>query len=279
MLLPIGLREASRTELERMHSGTYLDALHKIERADQAPQIRGDNPFLEGTIPTARLAAGSVITAIDSVMAGEIRNAFCAVRPPGHHAFPDRWEGFCYLNNIAIGAKHLVKHHGLSRVLVLDWDLHHGNGTQECFFNDPKVLVINMHGDPTNFYPFRSGFERERGIGAGVGFNLNIPLPKGSGDDLMMARFNDSVVPIVRDFRPEFVLISAGFDAHEQDPFRFLCWSDDGYRWITERTLDLADEFASGRYVSVLEGGYELEVLRRVVPLHVDQLIARAGVR
>lgn len=272
-LRAVPLVAAERAHLLRVHSEEYLDALERAGAGDSF-LVSGDNPFLDDTVMTAKLAAGSVIAAVDEVMAGRLTNAFCAVRPPGHHAFPDHWEGFCYLNNIAIAARHLLHHHKLQRVLILDWDLHHGNGSQAAFYDEPRVLVVNLHGDPKGIYPGRSGFSHERGEGAGKGFNLNVPLPRGSGDELMRERFAKEIRPLIDSFAPEFVLISAGFDAHQDDPFQYLRWSDEAYQWLTHQTLEIARRFSQQRYVSVLEGGYSLEVLRRVVPLHVARLAA-----
>jgi acetoin utilization deacetylase AcuC-like enzyme len=221
----------------------------------------------------ARLAVGGALAAVDAVTRDQVRNAFTAVRPPGHHALRDRAMGFCLFNNIAIAARYVQEHHGLERVLIVDWDVHHGNGTQAIFYEDPTVLYFSTHQYP--FYP-GTGAANETGAGAGLGFTVNAPLPAGSGDEEITTAFRGKLIPAAEAFRPQFVLVSAGFDAHRDDPLALLRVTEAGYAALTGIVLDLADRFAGGRLVSLLEGGYNLQALARSVEAHLRVLADRA---
>ncbi|RMF86358.1 MAG: histone deacetylase [Nitrospinota bacterium] len=217
----------------------------------------------------ALLAVGGVMAAIDRVMGGEVDCAFAAVRPPGHHAERDRAMGFCLFNNVAIAARYLQNRYGLERILIIDWDVHHGNGTQHAFAGDPAVFYCSIHQYP--HYP-GTGSREEQGRGPGRGFTLNVPLPAGSGDTEYMAAFEETILPQARRFCPDFVLISAGFDAHQADPLSAMRVSEEGFARMTEMVKSLARECCEGRLVSVLEGGYHLNALAHSVARHLRTL-------
>jgi acetoin utilization deacetylase AcuC-like enzyme len=215
-------------------------------------------------------AAGAAIYAVDQVMSGAAGNAFCAVRPPGHHALRNKAMGFCLFNNVAIAARYVQKKHGLAKVLIVDWDVHHGNGTQAAFYDDPTVLYFGVHQWP--FYP-GTGAADEKGEGRGLGTTVNVPLPAGSGDREFQRAFEEALEPAARAFRPDFVLISAGFDAHEGDTLGRMKVSTEGYARLTRIVRRIADPSARGRIVSVLEGGYNLDALAASVEAHLRALM------
>ncbi len=250
-------REAARTELELCHRSDYVAAVEHtatLERANFDP----DTHTSPATWRTATLAAGGVLTAVEAVMAAEAHNAFAIVRPPGHHALANRAMGFCFFNNIAIAAAALIAHHGLKRVLILDWDVHHGNGTQEIFYASPQVLYMSLHQSP--FYP-GSGLLDEVGADAGAGYTVNVPLPASFGDAEYLRAFDDLLMPIARQFDPEFILISAGFDCHYRDPLGGMRVTEQGFVAMARRMKRLAAECCAGRMVAALEGGYDLKAL------------------
>ena len=250
-------REASPDEIALCHSQDYIATVESTagcERADFDP----DTHASAGTWKTTLLAAGGVLTAVEAVLDGDAENAFAIVRPPGHHALPDRAMGFCFFNNIAIAAQWLVRTRGLSRVLVLDWDVHHGNGTQEMFYESANVLYMSTHQSP--FYP-GTGRLNETGAGAGAGFTVNAPMPAGFGDGEYLRVFDELLMPVARRFRPEFVLISSGFDCHFRDPLGGMRVSENGFIAMTRRMKRLAAECCGGRIVAALEGGYDLRAL------------------
>jgi acetoin utilization deacetylase AcuC-like enzyme len=264
---------APEAAILRVHPQVYLR--HLEAAAAEAPTyLDADTPISPDSYRVARLAAGGVLAAADAVMAGRVRNAFVAVRPPGHHALSDRAMGFCLLNNVAIAARHLQVAHGLERVLIADWDVHHGNGTQAIFYEDASVLYFSTHQFP--FYP-GTGAQGDRGRGNGVGTTVNVPLWAGSGDAEILAAFREHLVPAAEAFRPDFVLISAGFDAHVADPLASLRVTEAGYAELTAVVTSLADRFAAGRVVSVLEGGYHLEALPQAVEAHIRALSVEQG--
>jgi acetoin utilization deacetylase AcuC-like enzyme len=217
------------------------------------------------------LAAGGAVAAVDAIMDGQVRNVFCAVRPPGHHAERALAMGFCYFNNVAIAAEHLRARYGLRRLAILDWDVHHGNGTQHIFEDDPDLLFCDIHQHPDTLYP-GTGFEWEKGAGPGVGATLNIPLMPGSGDADYRWAFDNRIVPAIDAFKPEFLLISAGFDAHRDDPLADIELSTGMFAWMTMQALNLAERHCEGRLVSLLEGGYEPAVLAECIRAHLGAL-------
>ena len=220
----------------------------------------------------ALLSTGGVLRAADAVATGEVKNAFAMVRPPGHHATPGQSMGFCLFNNIAITARYLQREHGVGKVAIVDWDVHHGNGTQDIFYEDETVFFFSIHQSP--LYP-GTGSSRERGSGKARGTTLNVPMPAGSSDADYTTVFTDVLIPVLRDFSPEFLLISAGFDAHYLDPLAGTELTADGFATLTDLMLEFADETPSGRVVSALEGGYSLEGVSESVTAHVERLAER----
>jgi acetoin utilization deacetylase AcuC-like enzyme len=262
-------RLAEREELLRVHTPEYLDYVREQSASHQFFLAGSDTPGSAGTWTAACRAAGAVLTAIDAVVAGTVNNAFCAVRPPGHHAGVAVARGFCFLNNVAIGVRHFQVRHGLRRIAILDWDAHHANGTQDIFEADGEVLLCGTHEFP--LYP-GSGRECERGCGSGLGRILNRPLARGSTDVDLRAVFENEFRPALRDFRPDAILISAGFDGLAGDPLANLKFTPTGFRDLTRRVRAWADELCGGRIVSVLEGGYVPEDLAAGVCAHLEAL-------
>ncbi len=228
-----------------------------------------DTPVSENSYEVALLASGGVLNAVDAVMAGRVKNAFCAVRPPGHHALKEAAMGFCLFNNVAVGTRYIQKKYGLPKVLIVDWDVHHGNGTQDVFYDDSTVLFFSVHQYP--FYP-GSGAGVERGAGKGSGFTINIPLARGSGDKAYRDLFEKELRPAALKFKPDFILISAGFDAHEDDPLGEMGVTAKGFADMTKVVKAIAESCCDGRLVSVLEGGYDLKGLADSVLAHVSVL-------
>jgi len=268
-------REATEAELRTVHTAVHVERVRGA--CDQAPcAIDGDTAVSAGSWRAALLAAGGLLDACERVHARDWQNAFVAVRPPGHHAEVERAMGFCLFNNVALAARHLRGALGVERVAILDWDVHHGNGTQHVFERDPTVFYASLHQWP--LYP-GTGAEGERGLGDGEGATLNRPMPAGSTDADWLGELETHVLPALEAFRPEFVLISAGFDAHRLDPLAGVNLSEDGYRAMTARLLELAQRTAGGRLVSVLEGGYHLESLAASAQAHTEELVqgARGG--
>jgi len=260
---------ASLEALEAIHGAAYIADVERAGR--ELPGILNDiNTIVSAaSYEAARLAAGAVIQAADAVMAGEWDNAFVAARPPGHHAEASQAMGFCLFNNVAVAARHLQTRHGLGRVAILDWDVHHGNGTQHSFEQDGSVFYASLHQFP--HYP-GTGAASERGRGDGEGTTLNRPLAAGTGDVEWMAELEERVLPALEDFAPEFLLLSAGFDAHRDDPLSDTGVTVAGFRGMTEAVRDLARRVCGGRIVSTLEGGYELDALARSVQAHLEVL-------
>ncbi|MGE5609512.1 MAG: histone deacetylase family protein [Bacillota bacterium] len=255
-----------------IHEPAYIDLVRVF--CDEGVMFIGSMETRIGpwSYDVARLAVGGVIAACDAVMAGRVGRAFCAVRPPGHHAERDQAMGFCLFNNVAIGAEHLIRKHGLKRVAVVDFDVHHGNGTQHAFETRDDVLYISIHEHPNSLFP-GTGLETERGVGKGEGFTLNVPLYAGSDDAVYRRAFTDKVLPRLEEYRPEFLLVSAGFDAVRQERIAHMCLDPESYGWMTADLVRVADQYCQGRLVSVLEGGYVLDVLGRSVAIHVAGLM------
>jgi len=259
--------------VEKVHSPDYIGRFRQ-RCAGRAPFIDSQEcPLSPGTHEAAWLAAGAPVAAADAVMAGRIRNAFCPVRPPGHHAERAAALGFCYFNNIAVAAEHLRHRHGLQRVAILDWDVHHGNGTQHHFEEDPHVLFVSIHQHPRTLFP-GTGFEDETGRGPGAGTVLNCPMMPGAGDEQYIRAFEQQILPAIRNFAPQFLLISAGFDAHMDDPLANIRLTTGAFEWMTRHARLLAGEVCGGRMVTVLEGGYNLDALADCVQAHVESLMA-----
>ena len=267
-LLLIDSEPAREQWITRVHTPTYLRQLQSAVR--QAPaNLDTDTRVSRQSYDVARRAVGGVLAAVDAVMAGTAKNAFAALRPPGHHALADRAMGFCLLNHVAIATRYVQERYGVERVLIVDWDVHHGNATQEIFYRDPSVFFFSTHQSP--YYP-GTGSPHEVGDGAGRGTTLNVPLAAGAGDAEIVQAFREKLVPAATAFQPEFVFISAGFDAHQHDPLAHLQVTQAGYATLTRIVKQIADQSANGRIVSVLEGGYHLDGLARSVEAHLRAL-------
>ena len=231
-----------------------------------------DNSICRDSYDIALMAVGGVLKAIDSVMEKEVDNAFCAVRPPGHHAELDKAMGFCYFNNVAIGARYLQRKWGVKRVGIIDFDVHHGNGTQHVFEHDNTVFYYSIHEHPSFAYP-GTGREFETGVREGEGFTLNSPVLPGSGDTVYKEKLMADLVPAFEKFRPEVILLSAGFDAHVSDLMSGTELTTEGYDFVNRTVMDLANNLADGKVISVLEGGYDLEILPVLVANHIRTLM------
>lgn len=254
---------ATFEQLMRVHSAAHLEHLKRSSPDLGLVHIDPDTAMNPHTWHAALRAAGAGVMAVDLVMAGEVHNAFCAVRPPGHHAEHSNAMGFCFFNNIAVAAKHALKVHGLTRVAIVDFDVHHGNGTEECFRNDMQVLMVSTFQHP--FYPYSGTDQPAPNM-------INIPLPSGTGGDEFCQVVSDFWLPRLRDFKPEMIFISAGFDAHYEDDLGGLKLLEKDFSWVTEQIKQIADETAQGRIVSILEGGYVLSALARSVAAHIKVL-------
>ncbi|MDX1655496.1 MAG: histone deacetylase family protein, partial [Candidatus Competibacteraceae bacterium] len=261
--------EADDDTLTLIHPRRYVERVLATIPPQGYRAMDGDTVVSPRSGEAARRAVGAVVGAVDAVLDGEIHNAFCAVRPPGHHAEPDTAMGFCLFNNIAIAAAHGVARRGLGRVAVFDFDVHHGNGTQAACWSRPELFYVSTHQSP--LYP-GTGRASERGGSDNI---LNLPLRPGSGSVEIRQAWEEIIAPALETFHPELILLSAGFDAHYSDPLAELDFTEEDYRWLTRQVLDLAAELCNGRVVSALEGGYNLEALATCVSAHVEALLER----
>ena len=252
--------------LIKTHTSNYIDQVDKSFPKKGYNFLDGDTIVSPGSKDASRDAVGSIITAIDGVQKKEFKNAFCAVRPPGHHAEKEKAMGFCIYNNVAVGANYLIEKYKYNKIAIIDFDVHHGNGTQDIFYDNEKVLFISTHQYP--YYP-GSGSEKEKGDFNNV---LNIPLEAGTSAEKYLNAY-ENVLNKVREFKPEFLLFSAGFDAHIDDPLAQLQLSSEDFYKITKRTLEISKSFCNGNVVSILEGGYDLKALQESTKRHVDALI------
>lgn len=265
----IAPREANDDDLHLCHTRAYLATVQKDIARRASVLSTGDTHLSPHADTSARAAAGAAMAAVDAVMSGQVRNAFAAVRPPGHHATLSRGMGFCLYNNVAIAARHARRAWGVDRILVVDWDVHHGNGTQDIFYDDPSVFFFSTHQAP--WYP-GTGWPDETGEGPARGTTLNCPLPAGAGRREILGAFRRKLMPAMEWFRPALVLISAGFDSRRDDPLGLFRLNDADFRELTEIVMEIADRWAQGRLVSVLEGGYHLEGMPRAAAAHVRAL-------
>jgi acetoin utilization deacetylase AcuC-like enzyme len=256
--------------ITNVHSPEYIERVRSACTAGRSYVDSPDTPVCRESYTAALMAAGGVQVAVDAVMDGRVKNAFCAVRPPGHHSLRERAMGFCLFNNVAIAARYIQQRHKLAKVLIVDWDVHHGNGTQAVFYDDPTVFYFSTHQSP--FYP-GSGSAGETGHGQGLGFTRNVPLPAGSGDAEYRAAFEEQLRPAAAAFRPDFVLISAGFDAAQGDLLGRMRLSPAGYAELTRIVKAIAAEYCHSRLVSVLEGGYNLDRLAASAEAHIRVLM------
>lgn len=253
---------ASLEDIRRVHDNAYIRMVEEACLMGNSALDKGDTQISYDSFSVALLASGSARLAVDLVCTGEVRNAFSAMRPPGHHATSNEAMGFCLFNHVAVVARYAQAVHGVGKVAILDWDVHHGNGTQAIFYEDPSVLFVSLHQYP--FYP-GTGASSEIGSGAGVGANLNVPLPEGSDGKVYRAAMTDKVLPALESFAPELILVSAGFDAHALDPMGGMKLEVDDFNWMASQVKDFSERCCGGRWVSVLEGGYHPRALSECV--------------
>lgn len=255
---------AAREQLLPAHNSDYVDMVYRKSPEHGHISLDGDTSMNPFTLQAALLAAGSVVQAVDMVMSGDLRQVFCGVRPPGHHAERDKAMGFCLFNNVAVGGYHAIQAHGLERIAIVDFDVHHGNGTEDIVSGDPRFLFCSTFQHP--FYP-HSGHD------PAAGNIVNVPLPAGSGGAEFRAAVNEHWLPRLAAFEPQLVMISAGFDAHQADPLADFNLVDEDFAWVTRRLCEQAEESAQGRLVSSLEGGYDLHALARCVEAHLKAML------
>ncbi|HLN87106.1 MAG TPA: histone deacetylase [Candidatus Limnocylindrales bacterium] len=258
LLLP---KPATRSDIEAIHGKDYV-RLIEATAAHDLYALDGDTITCRDSFSVSVLAVGGLLQLIDAIAAKEVQNGFALVRPPGHHALRNRAMGFCLFNTMAIAAEYVKRAHGAKKVMIMDWDVHHGNGTQDAFYNDPSVLFISTHQFP--FYP-GSGAVDEVGIDAGEGFTLNIPLPAGCADAEYLQVFQEIVVPAAERFQPDWILVSAGFDPHRRDPLGGMSVTEEGFAAMARQLLVLAEKFAGAKIAFLLEGGYDLAGLKNSV--------------
>ncbi len=255
---------ATREQLARVHSAAYIDEIERASPDHGLHYVDPDTALNPHSLTAARHAAGAVVLAVDLLMKGECRTAFCAVRPPGHHAERRRAMGFCLFNNVAVGAAHALAHHRLRRVAIVDFDVHHGNGTEDIFAGDERVLMVSTFQHP--LYPYSGA----KPMGANM---VNVPLPAGSGSDDFRHAVLDAWLPALEAHRPQLLFVSAGFDAHREDPLAELRLVDADYAWVTRELMRVANKHAHGRIVSSLEGGYALSALGRAATEHLREFV------
>ncbi|KAG2931563.1 hypothetical protein PC115_g6044 [Phytophthora cactorum] len=255
-LVTIKPQIATKAQLERVHTRRYLEELERLSLREEGGNAGEEAPFSQFAFDIARLSVGGVLAAVDAVMDGRVDTAYALTRPPGQHAVADRGMGFCLLNNVAITAKHLLETCStqIKKIAIVDYDVHHGNGTQEAFYDDDRVLFISLH--QANNYPADSGAVTERGEGKGLGFNVNLPLPPGSGSGAYEYAFKSAVVPALESFKPDFVLVSSGFDASYADPLAAMILSSSVFRVMAHELIEAAKRLCRGRIVFAHEGGY-----------------------
>ena len=256
--------------IETVHDPSYLERLRERSPSSGYASLDPDTTLCPGSLGAALLAAGGAMFAVDAIMNDQVDHVFCAVRPPGHHAESNRAMGFCFFNNVAIAARYIQKQYGLQRILIVDWDVHHGNGTQHTFYDDPSVLFFSTHQFP--HYP-GTGNAKETGGPHAIGKTINIPMSSGGGNEAYQAVFEEILIPAADEFSPEFVLISAGFDAHRDDPLAGMQLTEEGFGALTEIVKRIATRHAKGRIVSCLEGGYHLPALAKSVDQHLQCLL------
>jgi len=261
--------QAEQSVIELVHDPEYVQQILTLKTENAVTLDWGDTIATAATPQAALYAAGAGVQAVTDVLDDKSANAFCAVRPPGHHAETARAMGFCLFNNIAIAAAYLIERRSLNRVAIVDWDVHHGNGTEDTFIESDQVLYVSLHQYP--HYP-GTGHANVTGSGKGTGYTLNIPLSVGTADEDILAAFDEKVVPALDQFAPEFILISAGFDGHVDDPLSGTCFSTEAFGEMTRRLKDCAARHCSGRIVSFLEGGYNLTALANSVERHLEVL-------
>ncbi len=276
VLVPIPVIPADQERIALVHTPRYMALVESEIAAGYHQLSTGDTAVNAHSLEAARLAAGCATAAVDAVFSGSATNAFCVTRPPGHHASSDIGMGFCIFNNVAIAARYAKRKWGAERVLIVDWDVHHGNGTQEIFYSDGSVLFFSTHQSP--WYP-GTGMRDERGLGKAEGLIVNCPLPAGTGRAPIFEAVETTLWPAAEQFRPDLILISAGFDSRFGDPLGQFVLADEDFGDLTLRLMDLADRVCGGRIVSVLEGGYNLPGLASAAAAHVRALVSGGPVR
>jgi len=254
-----------------IHPDSHIERVKSLCARGGGIVDEGDTPVSPASFEIALLGLGAILECCDAVINGTVSRAFAAIRPPGHHAEPQHAMGFCLFANVAIAAKYLQEKHGLKKIAIVDFDVHHGNGTQACFETDPSVYFVSMHQHPRTCYP-GTGYETETGEAAGQGFTLNVPFMPGSTDDAYIAALENRILPELTKFHPEFLLISAGFDGHHDDPLAQMGLTEIGFLRMTQILANFADKVCGGRVVSALEGGYDLRALGRSVVNHLAGL-------
>lgn len=269
LLTTIEPREATKEEITAVHTADYFDQVAHTATRGRMIALDPDTTACPETFQAAKLAAGGLLLLVDAVHEGSLDNGFALVRPPGHHAESDRAMGFCIFNNVSVAAQHLIDHYGLERILIVDWDLHHGNATQHQFYNSSQVLYFSTHQYP--YYPGTGAFE-DTGVRSGEGYTVNVPLSPGAGDFEYFKIFRDVLQPLAREFKPQFILVSAGFDTYFQDPLGSMQVTPEGYGRLTRQLLDTADEVCGGRLAITLEGGYALDGMRDGTKMVLQEL-------
>ena len=262
-------REATHKEIETIHTPSYVEYIASTA-GQRSVYLDPDTATSPESYEIAKLAVGGVLNAVDGVIEGRANNAFALVRPPGHHAEADSAAGFCIFNNIAIGAMHAISKYNLKRILIVEWDLHHGNGTQHSFYNDPRILYFSTHQYP--YYP-GTGALQEIGRGPGEGYTINVPLLEGAGDADFVKIFRKILQPVALEFKPELILLSAGFDTYFQDPLGGMRVKPDGFANMARILLNIAGTCCQGRFVAVLEGGYHISGLSRSVKAVLEEML------
>ena len=265
----VPVRTAVEDELALCHTREYIGIAKRDVASGRHQLTTGDTAISNTSWDVALEAVGGVLNSVDMVLGGKASNAFCAVRPPGHHATPNRGMGFCLFNNVAIAARYAQRRHGIERVLIVDWDVHHGNGTQDIFYSDPSVLFFSTHQWP--WYP-GTGEPDETGTGAAKGMTINCPLPAGSGREEVLGAVEHRLKPAAKAFKPDLVMLSAGFDSRRGDPLGRFTLGDEDFAELTRVCMEIAATYAKGRLVSVLEGGYDLAGLTAASVAHVGEL-------
>jgi acetoin utilization deacetylase AcuC-like enzyme len=268
--IPLCQKQATADEISLCHTDEYIELARKDVESGKSDLSTGDTAICRRSYEVAASAVGGVLNAVDAVMSGKMETAFCAVRPPGHHARPAQGMGFCLFNNIAIGARYAQKRYGAEKVLIVDWDVHHGNGTQDIFDEDPSVFFFSTHQSP--WYPF-TGHAEETGKNKGAGTTMNCPFPAGTGLAEIGGAIRQKLVPAMKSFGPDLIMISAGFDSRVDDPLGRFKLTDADFVTLTQLLRELAEEHCHGRLISALEGGYNLAGLSSAVVSHVKALL------
>ena len=268
-LIPIQPRKATAEEIGMVHDSGYVASV-KQSCADEVRNLDADTVISSNSYDAALLSAGAGMKAIDQLIDGNIHNAFCAVRPPGHHAEQDHAMGFCLFNNVGIAARYAQKTKGLNKIFIFDWDVHHGNGSQHSFYSDPSIYYSSMHQYP--FYP-GTGAGEETGTGDGLSTTLNLPMDAYSDDDNYLSAIENKLIPEIQHYKPDLIIISAGFDAHQNDPLAQIQLTTECFGKMTELLMGIARDVCDGRLLSMLEGGYDYDALSDSVQLHMQTLL------